>query len=381
MILKNTVPVEGAVVCAVGRNYVICVPVNKEVLVQAEVDGKTYYCESNGVRKSGTRVQKFVVPAEALDRTKRYKITYEVLNKRLAYSSERQPSVSVEYSFRPIEKDTNINIYHLSDVHGMGKAAVKTGSFFAGELDMLLLNGDISSSSESEDDILLNYRIAYEITKGEIPCVITRGNHDLRGRYAEKLDELMPTAGGKPYFTVKVGPVWMLVLDCGEDKDDSHGEYGGTVVFHNFREQESEFLNNVIASQLNEYGAADVKYRFVLCHIPFCHSDNGECKGERPFNIENEIYTDWCAKIKENIKPDLSVFGHVHETEIFPDGSSFDDRGLGGEMILGGAPVSRTGLPDMVVGTALSIEENGIRIRFTDSRGKVSEDKKLIKIF
>lgn len=379
MILRNSDPVEGAVVCAVGKNYVICVPVNKEVLVQAEVDGKTYYCQSNGIRKSGTRVQQFVVPAEALNRTKRYRITYEVLNKRLAYSSERQPAVSIEYSFRPIEKDTNINIYHLSDAHGMEKAAVKTGSFFGGELDMLVLNGDIAHSSETEDDVLLNYRIACEITKGEIPCVITRGNHDLRGKCAEKLEELMPTDGGRPYYTVKVGPVWMLVLDCGEDKLDSHGEYGGTAVFHEFRMQETEFINNVVAS--NEYNADGVKYRFVLCHIPFCHSDDSECKGERPFNIENEIYTDWCAKIKENIKPDLSVFGHVHTTQVFPAGSSFDDKGLGGEIVLGGTPVSRAGLPDMVTGTALSIEENGIRIRFTDSRGKVSEDKKLIKIF
>lgn len=381
MILKDSSPIGGPVVCAVGKNYIICVPTNKDVLLKAEVGDKTYYCHSNGIRVSSAKVQKITVPAYVLDKEKRYKLIYEVVNKRLPYSCDKQSPVINEFFFRPVEKETDINFYHLSDVHGCGKAAIKTGSFFGRDLDFLILNGDISSSSDSEKDLMLTYEIAYEITKGEIPCVISRGNHDLRGKYAERLQDYMPTDNGKSYYTVRLGPVWMLVLDCGEDKLDTHQEYSGTVAFHPFRELERGFISKVASDPVNEYAEDGVKYRFVLCHIPFCHDDDSECKGERPFNIENEIYTDWCRMIKENIQPHLSIFGHVHQVKTFPPESEYDSKGLGGDMILGGRPVKRTGLPDKIEGTALSIEENGIRIRFTDSNEKILEDKKIIKIF
>lgn len=372
---KNVNPIGGPVVCAVGSDYVICVPVKKKVLMKVEVDGEEYFCHSNGVRKSSTAVQKVTVPAKALNKAKKYKLTYEVINRRLPYNCYKQAPVSVEYSFRPIEKEDGIKIYHLSDVHGLGDAAIKAGDFFGDELDLLMLNGDISSSSNSADDIMLSYTIAHEITKGQIPCVISRGNHDLRGKFAEKLEEFLPTDNGKTYFTVKLGSLWILVLDCGEDKPDDHREYSGTVAFHQFRKEECRFIDSVIENSKNEYEADGVKHRFVLSHIPFCHNNTEECKGECPFDIEKEIYTEWCEKIRENIKPDFSLFGHLHITEICPPGHELDGKGLGGTLIIGGKPVK--GEPDGMIGTALNIEKDFTHVRFTDSNKNVSEDKRI----
>lgn len=378
MEMKDISPTGGPVVCAVGNSYVICIPVSREVLIKAEIGGRNYYCHSNGVRISNAWVQKITVPMKILDKAKKYKIIYEVVNERFPYSCDKQPAESVEYSFRPIEKDKDINIYHLSDVHGLEKAAIGAGSYFGNKLDMLILNGDIASSSNSPDDILLTYRIAYAVTQGSVPCVISRGNHDLRGRYAEKLTEFLPTDNGRSYFSVRLGPVWILVLDCGEDKEDWHKEYSGTVAFHQFRESECSFIDNIIENRKNEYEADGVKYRFVLCHIPFCQKNTEECKGERPFNIENEIYTYWCERIKAEICPDLSIFGHLHVTEICPPGSEFDDRGLGGNIIIGGRPIDRKGLCDNVIGTALTVEEDGFFARITDKKGIAEKEKKIV---
>ncbi len=372
---KALSPAGGPVVCAAGENYIICVPVRKNVLMSAEVGGKTYYCESNGVRVSNTRVQKIPVPCDVLNSAGKYKITYEVINKRLPYSCDKQEPVSREYCFRPVEKESGINIYHLSDVHGFEKAAVRAGGFFGDKLDLLILNGDIASSSDSANDILLTYRIAYEITKGEIPCVISRGNHDLRGKYAEKLGEFLPTDSGRTYFTARIGALWILVLDCGEDKPDDHREYTGTVAFHPFRERESKFIEQIINNKADEYEADGVKYRMVLCHVPFCYDNTEECKGERPFDIEKELYTDWCSKIRENIKPDFSLFGHLHVTEVCPSGSELDNKNLGGNIILGGKPAGRSGTSGNVIGTALTVDNSGTRVRFTDSKGSISADK------
>lgn len=374
---KNLSPIGGPVVCAIGRDYVICVPVCKKVLMKVEIGGREFFCHSNGIRKSDTKVQKITVPSELLDREKKYTIVYEVINSRMPYHCDKQSPVSVEYSFRPIEKEDNIKIYHLSDVHGLEKVAVKAGSFFKDELDLLILNGDIASSSNTANDILLTFRIAHEITKGGIPCIISRGNHDLRGKYAEKLEEFIPTDNGKSYFSVKLGPLWFLVLDCGEDKLDSHREYSGTVAFHQFRERESEFIDRIIENRKNEYEAEYVKYRFVLCHIPFCFDNTHECKGERPFNIEKELYTEWCSKIRDRIKPNMSLFGHLHIMEVCSRGSELDSKGLGGNIVLGGKPVNKKGEAKNVIGTALNVEKESIRVRFTDSKGIVSEDKKI----
>ena len=52
---------------------------------------------------------------------------------------------------------------------------------------------------------------------------------------------------GNTYYTFRIGSVWGMFLDCGEDKLDSHEEYGGTVCFHRFRERETAFIKDVIA--------------------------------------------------------------------------------------------------------------------------------------
>lgn len=365
------------VVCAVNDNYIICVPVRRDVLMKINVAGVDYYCHACGIRRSSVAVQKFTVPMKELDRAKAYTLTYETVLKRTPKYCEKEPEVSCTYRFRPVKKRDNINIYHISDTHGLKKEAVRAGRFLGDSLDLLIMNGDIASQSDSKNDILIVYDIAAAITKGEIPCIISRGNHDLRGRYAEKLEEFLPTDNGRTYYTVKLGPMWFMLLDCGEDKVDGHREYSGTVCCHEFRQEQTDYINRIIKNSKHEYASKRFAYRIVLSHVPFNMDNTDECKGERPFNIERELYGQWCELIREQIKPQFMLSGHVHTLEIIKGGSAFDNKNIGCDTILGGAPIKENGIAVGFGGCAITLGSVGAEVRFTDDHRRILGEERI----
>ena len=161
-------------VCVVGKTYQIMVLSEQDALISVRVGDNVYYNHSNGIRISAAGVHRFSVPAEELDRERSYTVVAQRMIERLAYFPEVDDAVEATYNFRPIEKTEDINIYHLADVHGELRLAVDAAKFCGKELDMLILNGDISSTSDTFDDMILCYKIASEVTNGEIPCIISR---------------------------------------------------------------------------------------------------------------------------------------------------------------------------------------------------------------
>ena len=76
------------IVYAVGKNYQIMVPVSKETLMWAEVDGKCYYDDVNGILRSNCTTHRMTVPMKALDKAKEYKVCYRIVNERKPYFSD-----------------------------------------------------------------------------------------------------------------------------------------------------------------------------------------------------------------------------------------------------------------------------------------------------
>lgn len=362
------------VVCAVSDKYIICVPVNRKVLMSVTVGGREYFCHSNGIRRSDVSVQKFTVPMKELDSARSYTVKYEAVITRTPKLCEKEAPVSLTFDFKPLTKKTGINIYHISDSHGAKAAAVRAGRFFKGDLDLLILNGDLASQTSTKSDLLISLDIASAVTGGRIPCIISRGNHDLRGKCAEQLEDYLPTDNGRTYYSVQLGSLWFLLLDCGEDKVDSHKEYSGTVCCHSFRLDQSEFLEALSLRAKKEYGASGIKHRIIISHVPFNMDNTDECKGERPFNIERPLYAEWCRFIREQIKPDFMLSGHTHTYEIIPAGSPADKKNIGTDTILGGAPVKTDGKITGVIGCAITLSTAKAYIRFTDDKNKVLSD-------
>ncbi len=315
-------------VCPVGRTYSIIVPTRYEMALSVLIDGEEYFNHSNGIVLTSCEIQKITVPAERLDRAKQYTLRVRKVVKREPYFTQTEEPVEITYSFRPIEKEENIRIYQIADSHGFITETAGAAEKF-GNLDLLILNGDIADSSENVESITTTYRIASEVTGGEIPCIISRGNHDLRGSAAEHLAEYMPDRYGKSYYSFRVGCIWGLLVDCGEDKNDCHEEYGHMVCCHTFRREETEYIRQVIADKQNEYEANGVKYRLILSHVPFAATF------PEPFDIEQERFTEWCRLLKTEVKPQLMLCGHTHSQVISPVGGEMDHKGQPCTVLIG----------------------------------------------
>ena len=158
--------------------------------------------------------------------------------------------------------------------------------------------------------------VAGRATGGALPCVFARGNHDLRGVCAERYAELTPTDCGKSYCEFRLGPVWGVVLDTGEDKPDDHPEYGGTVCCGEFRAEEELWLRQVC----RRGPPAGSAWRLVVCHNPFAF------RLRPPFDIEQRRWKRWLRLLRA-LGPSAMLCGHLHECFAEDPGGPHDSLG------------------------------------------------------
>lgn len=351
-------------VFAVGSEYQIFTVFDCAALVKVGVGNEEFYDDSNGVLRSNTLIHRVNVPMELLDKACEYTIAYRKVIERKPYFPTIEEERTLSVKFRPV-KSGRINIYHISDTHNLVDMPVACGQYFGDELDLLILNGDIPNHSGDIKYFNAIYEIAAGVTGGGCPCVFSKGNHDTRGIHAEEFGQYTPTDNGRTYYTFRVGSVWGLVLDCGEDKEDSYSSYGGTVCFHRFRLKETEFIKDVIKRE--EYKKPGIEYRLIICHVPFTRNFNF------PFNIEVELFTEWARLIGENVKPDFMLCGHNHTLEINDVGGKFDHRGQPCPVIIASSPISRE---DGIgyAGGAITLDGKKARVVFNSERGEILGD-------
>ena len=353
-------------VFAVGTNYQIMVPVTADAVMWVRVAEEVYYDDSNGILRSSTRMHRMEVPMKALDQARKYTIVYRKIIDRKPYFPEMEEAVEKEYAFYPVEGDS-IHAYHISDVHNDPQPACDAGVYFGADLDFLILNGDIPDHSGAIENFNDIYKIAAHITHGEKPVIFARGNHDNRGIYAENIAEYTPNQGGRLFYSFRLGPIWGIVLDCGEDKEDTHAEYGETVACTPFRKKQTAYLRTLIEQKEKEYAAPGVMHRLVICHIPFTHTQ------EEPFNTAIDIYTEWSRLLREEIHPEVMICGHEHCCEIWEVGGPKDDKGQPCPIVVGAKPTREEGNSRGFIGTAFTFLPDRIEIAFTDHLGKVRE--------
>ena len=356
------------IVYAVKHTYQIMIPVNCETVMWVKVGDRCFYDDSNGILRSASSTHRMTVPAELLDREKRYTVCYRVIYERKPYFSETSDVMYYESGFRPIETEP-VHIYHIADTHNRVEQPVAAGSYFGKQLDLLILNGDIPNHSGDIAYFTTIHEIAARLTNGEIPVVFSRGNHDTRGIYAEKIEDHTPTDHGRSYYTFRVGQIWGIVLDCGEDKADSDLEYGNTVCCEDFRRRETEYLKDVIASCQKEYEAEGVKNRLVICHVPFTE------RFLPPFDIEEEIYTEWARLLRESIRPQLMLCGHIHKAYISHVGGEKDHLGQPCPVVVASQTQQREG---GFAGGAIELYTDRCNVKITANDGSTWIDETIL---
>ena len=328
------------VVYAVRDRYVIIVPVKEETLMWVKIGDEEFYDESNGILRSATVTHKIEVPMAVLDSKKEYTVCFRRMIERHSYFSKTGELETYTVPFRPVTGDT-VRIYHIADAHNRVTSPVNCAKYFGDALDVLLLNGDICENSGKEEGGLPMHRIAAGVTGGQIPVVFARGNHDTRGKFAERLANHTPTDNGNSYFTVRLGKLWMMVLDCGEDKPDDHEEYGHTMCCH------------------EEYAAPGVEYRMVMVHNPFVETHRP------PFDIEIDTFTEWTVLLNESVKPDLMIAGHTHRCYILHEGDERNHKGAKFPVVVGAQPMKDK---ELFLAAAVTCEAEKIEVRFTNEK-------------
>lgn len=321
------------------------------------VNGQKYQEEISGILISG-KVHRIKIPQALLDRSGEYTVCSAKMEERSAYFSKTGEIESVTVAFKGVNIEKPVNIYMVADTHSVINTPSEAGKYFGDALDAVILNGDIMDTSEDISAWNVFFELSYNLTKGSIPIVSTRGNHDTRGPFAPYLGQYCPSRNGEFYFTFTLGDVWGIALDCGEDKTDDHPEYGGTVNFSAYRRRETEYLKNVLKSgEWKKY-----KRRIAVSHIQPNIAANA---------YDKEVFDKWMAILNE-MDIDIMLCGHDHKVDIIPEGSKCFNGTTAKFPIVVGAKAS--GNPNTehkaesenYVGTAVTLNSDGIEIMFTD---------------
>ena len=114
------------------------------------------------------------------------------------------------------------------------------------KLDFVLLNGDMSNRIRSQKHIMDAYLdTCVSMFATDVTLFFNRGNHELRGEFADYLNRYFPTNNGKYYRLQHVAGVDFLFIDSGEDKPDADLEYCGIVECDQYREEQERWLRSL----------------------------------------------------------------------------------------------------------------------------------------
>ena len=340
------------VVYAVEDEYQIVFSTSDQAVAWVEIGGESYYDLFAGSMRSADTVHKITVPQKALDEAGGYSIYAQQMIYRGPFGGYKGDTISRSYDFRPVDPSDGLNYFSLSDVHEAVDAATRAASA-SGDLDFILLLGDIVSMVETEADAQLANELAFNITGGEIPVIYARGNHEIKGEYGEVLYKYVGSKNQSYAYTVTLSDaVWAVVLDLGEDHEDDWWEYYGTAQFDLYRQEQTELLEEILADGDYE----NYQYRMALCHIPIVFVDDEGLFGK--------FREEWTALLNQ-LDVDICLSGHQHKLYPFLPGAvepgeelvfSFDFIGDSGKCV--GAYMTDHEFPAFLVGRR-SLEQTG----------------------
>ena len=291
------------VVYVVEDKYQIVFGSSSNALGWIEIDGKRYLDTYAGSEKSETKVHKIEIDMDILDTAKEYTVVTQKFYYRGPFGAIKAREIKKTYSFKPVDTSDGINYYALSDIH-MELDAAKKAADKNQDKEFLVLAGDVISMINSHDDAFYTGKIAHELTKGEIPVVYARGNHEVKGKYSEVFYKYVGSKNENFYFNFYIGNIYGIVLDLGEDHDDDWWEYYGTADYASYQNEQVEFLNNELAKKEYE----NFEYKMVVSHIPLMYINS------RGNHIE--IKKTLTAIINE-FDIDIMLSGHQHDLWVF----------------------------------------------------------------
>lgn len=300
-------------------------------------DGKEIriYDENNGRKNGQSIIHTVKVPKEQLSQNT-YKVGSTRVIDELSYGGRLGKTIESEtYTFNDSFGE-NINVLSVSDWHTFNKKAELATEKLGDAYQAVVLLGDCAPGLMSDRDVV-DYilKFASDLTKGTMPIIYTRGNHEIRGTEAIKLADYLGMDSF--YFTTSIGDYDIFVLDSCEDKADSHPEYGGMVDYKQYRTEMVNWLNGIENDDNDKT-------------IVFSHA--------KEICIEEDLSDSALHKI-QSINTSLLVSGHEH---VY----NFDNSGSLPTLVDGGIDSNGNGT---YVASLIKLSPNHIEILCIDNDG------------
>lgn len=337
-----------------GNEYSIVFSTNDCGTAWAEYtyDGKDYkvYDNTGGRKNADSKIHSISVPYEHL-RNNSYKVASTRVIEEFSYGSRTGKTVSSdEFRFTYNDSD-NQNWLVISDWHTFLDRAYNAIDNLDSSYDAVILLGDATPGVDFEEQVITNIvEFGGKVSGGTMPVLYARGNHETRGAYAKDL----PVALGleQLYYTADIGPYSFVVLDSGEDKDDSHIEYGGMTDYNTYRADMIEWLKDV-----------EVKNEKV---IALSHA-------WQISSVEPELSEAGWAELGR-LDTRLIISGHEHKCRFLGESDANEKELTDRYDIIGYIDGGKAG--EGYIASLLTLYENGFEIRAVNNSGEKVADEK-----
>lgn len=275
------------------------------------IDGVEYNDTLAGGRKTESKIHKITVPMSVLDEASSYTVYTRAMLLRGPYEALQGPTISETYFWKGVNTADGLHYYVFSDNHLAQKSTAAAANYWGDRLDFLIALGDSVNWMESEKELSKLLYLVSDITKGQIPVIHARGNHEAYGLAFDQYSDYVGAKDDTFYYTFRMQNIWGIVLDMGVDHEDDFVEYAGTAKYNLYRKEQTRFLDEVIKNAENEYLAEGVTYRIGICHVPITFYKVGS---------SNTSYRkEWTTRLNE-IQLSVMYSGHLHDL-MFVDAS------------------------------------------------------------
>ncbi|WP_293928395.1 metallophosphoesterase family protein [Sphingobacterium sp. UBA6320] len=285
-----------------------------------QIKSKIYQSE-DGMLEANTDLFKFTI----IDAPRRFKyriVAKEVLKfeaYKIVYGEEIKSDI---LSAKLAKKDQDqISCLIYNDVHetkNTYKDLVPNQNL--DRYDFAILNGDSFHYVSNQNDITEKLLQPFSFFETSKPFIMNRGNHETRGSFSRIFKKYFGYPENKFYQSFKLGPIYWILLDSGEDKPDTHEVYGGTVDYDHYRKEQAVWLEQVLQSKERK----SAQHTVVVSHIPIFHADDwhGTLHNRSTFHLLFQKY-----------KIDVMITGHTHQYGYHPP-----DQDHNYTLFIGGGP-------------------------------------------
>lgn len=188
--------------------------------------------------------------------------------KPLKGGKESRTRIFTSKTIDPAAAETRFSVWN--DTHDQAPVIQKLHSLRSADDDFLLWNGDLSNNVNNAALLPGLYVSPKGVNLSEgPPILLTRGNHDVRGLWANKMTDYVDFPTERPFYAFRSGPMAAIALDTGEDKPDSHPSFKGVAAFEPLIREQAAWLEKIIRHP----ALRSAPYRVVFCHIPLRWTD------------------------------------------------------------------------------------------------------------